>query len=293
MSSSGRISKAFQTAEEINIDNRSRIALISDCHRSDGGWADSFASNRNLFYAALSTYNMDKYTYIELGDGEELWETKYFSDIMRENRNIYRLMSRFYVGGRLYLIYGNHDMVKKNLGFGKNPYTANDDFVQLFPDIRSYESIVLNYQGNKILLLHGHQADFFNSCLWRLGRFLVRHFWKNLETLGVNDPTSASKSRKKKSAVEVGLMKWSAENGVMLIAGHTHRAFFPAPGETLYFNDGSCVSREYISAIEIADGNISLVYWSFKVREDGTVYVGRDVSATGKLKSYFDKTGTK
>lgn len=39
------------------------------------------------------------------------------------------------------------------------------------------------------LLSRFYQADFFNSVLWRLTRFLVRYVWRPLEHFGVLDPT--------------------------------------------------------------------------------------------------------
>lgn len=76
----------------------------------------------------------------------------------------------------------------------------------------------------------------------------------------------------------------------MLIAGHTHRPMFPEVGEPPYFNDGSCVHPHVITAIEIANGDIMLVKWNIKTKNDGTLFVDRDVLAgPRKLKDYFIK----
>ena len=58
------------------------------------------------------------------------------------------------------------------------------------------EAIILdNCEGGRdVCMIHGHQADFFNSVCWRLSRALVRYVWKPLERSGVNDPTSAAVS---------------------------------------------------------------------------------------------------
>jgi UDP-2,3-diacylglucosamine pyrophosphatase LpxH len=287
MSYSNRLERAYRASSEICINDKSKLVLLSDCHRGDGSWSDDFAGNRNLFYYALETYYKDNFTYIELGDGDELWENRSLSAIMRENEDLFELMSRFHNDDRLYLLYGNHDLARSEKDVEHSPYFASETFSRLFPGIAFHEGLILNYYGGEIFLLHGHQADFFNSVLWKLGRFLVRNLWKRLENLGVNDPTSASKNPKKKSSVELKLMKWAKEKGLMLIAGHTHRAVFPKPGKGLYFNDGSCVFRDHISAIEIEDGSISLVNWSFKVRDDGTLYAGRGKIDTAMLKDYF------
>ena len=78
-----RISKVFKTAEEIVFDDNSKIVLMSDCHRGDGNWSDDFSKNQNIYFAALTHYYDKNYTYIEIGDGDELWENKRFSDITK------------------------------------------------------------------------------------------------------------------------------------------------------------------------------------------------------------------
>lgn len=290
MAASKRISEAFRYAPEIPFDDSSRIVLMSDCHRGDGSWTDSFASNRNLFLAALNEYNEDKFTYIELGDGDELWEGMDFADIGYSYRDIFSLMSRLYLDGRLYLLYGNHDMDKRDPDFVKLNYESLDETAE-FPGIVICEGVILRHRNGKdrLYLLHGHQADYFNDRLWKLSRFMVRRLWTPLETLGVNDPTSASKNSRKKSRVERKLSRWARDKASILIAGHTHRPLLPKPGEGLYFNDGSCVHREYITALELQGGTVTLVKWSHKTKSDGIIYVGRDVlQGPEKVSDYYD-----
>ena len=58
------LSKIFASAQVIPINDSSRIVLISDCHRSDGSWADDLSRNQNVYYAALDYYfNMRIYVY--------------------------------------------------------------------------------------------------------------------------------------------------------------------------------------------------------------------------------------
>jgi len=292
-----RISRVYQSAHEISFDDSSKIVIMSDCHRGDGSWADTFANNQNLFYAALFEYNKKKYTYIELGDGDELWENKKISDTVSIYRNIFELMSKFNKSNRLYFLFGNHDIVKREADFFQNNFVILDvkekKCIPLFADIKAYEGLILRHSvtNKKIFLLHGHQVDFFNGPLWRLSRFLVRYLWRPLELLGVNDPTSAAKNYKRKNKVEKRLIKWVKKQNQMLIAGHTHRSVFPEPGMPLYFNDGSCVHPRTITALEIEGGMISLVRWINKTKADGTIYVGRDVLAgPRKLSDYYDTT---
>jgi len=146
--------------------------------------------------------------------------------------------------------------------------------------------------GDKIFLIHGHQVDCLNYRLWKLARFLVRYLWRPLTTFGVNDPTRAAKNYDKKEAVEKILTKWVTRENHMLIAGHTHRPMFPEVGEPTYFNDGSCVHPRCITAIEISEGQILLVKWNVKTKNDGTLFIGREVLAgPRRLKEYFETKG--
>lgn len=195
------------------------------------------------------------------------------------------------------MIFGNHDMIKKNDKFVKNYlYQYFDEqekkYVPLFKNIKIHEGLVLEYKAskNKILLLHGHQVDCLNDQMWILSRFLVRYLWRPLELFGVNDPTSTAKNYEKKDLVEKSLTQWVRKEKHMLIAGHTHRPMFPEEGKPPYFNSGSCVYPRCITAIEIADGNIILVEWNTKTRDDGTLYIGRDIIAGPRpLKSCFKR----
>ncbi len=290
-----RISKVFESAEEISIDDSSRLIIMSDVHRGDGGWTDAFSNNQNLYFAALFHYYHENYTYIELGDGDELWKNKKLSTIIYEYSHVYWLLSKFFNDDRLYLIYGNHDMVKRDDQFVRNNlYQYYDERekinIPLFENIKLHEGLVLKHRvtGQKTLLIHGHQVSFLDYELWRLSRFLVRYLWRPLESFGVNDPTSTSKNYDKKDAVEKTLIEWVKREKHLLIAGHTHRPMFPEVGEPQYFNDGSSVHPRCITGIEIADGNITLVKWDIKTKNNGTMFIGREVLAgPRKLKDYI------
>ena len=290
------LSSVFEAAKQIPFDDSSRIVLMSDCHRGDGSWADDFSRNQHIYFAALTHYFNQDYTYIELGDGDELWKNNNLSDIVRIHGDVFCLLTRFFNEGRLYFLYGNHDIALKYNKFVKRSYHTYLDGYQkrnitLFEDVKHHEGLVLRHTVNdgRIFLTHGHQADYMNYRLWRLTRFLVRYFWRPLELFGINDPTSAAKNYDKKVLVEKKLIEWVTANNQMLVAGHTHRPMFPEPGQPPYFNDGSCVHPHSITAIEIAEGQITLVKWEVKTRKDGTLFVGREVLAgPRRLTDYFN-----
>lgn len=292
-----RISQVFKSAEEIPFDDTSKIVLMSDCHRGGGGWSDAFSKNQNLYFVALSNYYSKNFTYIEIGDGDELWKNKNFSEIKREYSNIFWCLSKFFNERRLYFIYGNHDRIKKSSKFVKNNlYEFFDErekqSVSLFKNIRIHEGLILRYTvtSDKILLIHGHQGQFINDKVWWLGRFLCRTLWEPLSSLGINDPTNTAKNYDQKEAVEKKLTEWVKKKKHMLIAGHTHRPMFPDIGDIPYFNAGSSVHPRCITAIEIEEGNITLVKWNVKTKEDGCLFIGREVLAgPKKLSDYFNK----
>lgn len=263
-----RLDKSFQNAPVVAVSPYSRIVLISDCHRGVGNTNDNFLKNQNLYFAALRYYYTKGFIYIELGDGDELWENRSLAAIREIHGDVFCLLSLFAKENRFYQIYGNHDHILKY--DATSPHHAGIilktcGFDKTFRCIEFY-------------LTHGHQADFLNSTLWRLSRFLVRYLWKPLEQFGILDPTSAAKNYKHRNRSEKRLSHWAVKNNRYLITGHTHR---PSLGDkqTRYFNTGSCVHPRCITCIEIENGAISLVKWLTETRPDNTLYVARTVIA--------------
>lgn len=295
MNTSSRLNRLLKQSPVLPFDRHSKIVLMSDCHRGVGNWGDNFLKNQNLFFAALNYYYEEGFTYIELGDGDELWENRDLSQIINIHSSAYWMISRFYHEHRFYMLYGNHDRLKQGAKFTGRYYSSyycdsGRCSLPLFPGIRVLEGLLLYYEPEKqgILLVHGHQGDFLNDRIWKVSRFLVRYVWKPLEMAGVNDPTSAAKNYRRKNKVEKHLSNWAAENNQLLTAGHTHRPVMPTPGDPPYFNTGSCVHPRCITALEIEDGKISLVKWSVMTRPDNSLYVGREIlEGPRELHDYF------
>ncbi len=264
MSYTARLNRAFCHAPRLSLTGDSRYILISDCHRGNGTSNDNFLKNRHLYQAALEYYYRNHYTYIELGDGDELWENRSMGPIIQIHDQIFNLLFQFYQQGRLYFLHGNHDMVNAR------PAPIG------FPSIPHYPGLILEDAagGRDLYLTHGHQADLLNSRFWKLSRFLVRYVWKPLEHFGVLDPTSAAKNNHRKSKTEKKLSSWADAAGRILISGHTHRPRLEA-GTCSYFNTGSCVHPYGITGIEISGRSLTLVKWVEKAGEDMVLYVSR------------------
>ncbi len=282
MTTSERLTDVLKSAREITIEDNHKIVIMSDCHRGDNSWADDFADNQNLFHYALYYYYKQNFTYIELGDGDELWENKRFEDIRQTYSKIFDLEKKFYREGRFYRVLGNHDMeFKDKTVVQKKLFNYIDESTKkpetLFEGIEIPEGLILQHSknGKRIFLVHGHQGDALSDQFWKFSRFCVRHIWKPLQTLGVHDPTSPAKNYKKRDAIDIEFTKWAKEHNQMVIAGHTHRSVFPSPSEDpLYFNTGSCVHPRGITGIEIVNGNIFLILWHIAAKES----VGEEIS---------------
>ncbi len=281
---SARLEQVYKNAERICIDKSTKIVCMSDCHRGVGNQGDNFLPNQHLFFAALQYYYDRCFWYMELGDGDELWENKRLRRIVEIHSDAFWMMSRFYKSGRFRMLFGNHDCRKKNADYMRTHcweyYCDREDcFRELFPELHAGEGIILENRntGHEIFLVHGHQGDLLNDTLWPLAAFLVRHLWRPLEMLGVADPTSAARNYKKRKKAEQRLEDFSREKGILVIAGHTHRPVLPRPGEGLYLNDGSCVHPRCITALEIENGAITLVKWCVAVRHNRSLSVEREV----------------
>ncbi len=272
MGAYGRLNRAFLNAPMLPLSNRSRYVLMSDCHRGIGNSSDNFLKNQHLYFAALEHYYRQGFTYIELGDGDELWENRSIKNIMDIRSNVFWLFQQFHQENRLYLLYGNHDIVKRK-----------KRLQPLLSPLCFHEGIILttgalpnNAPRISLYLTHGHQASLLNSTLWPLSRFLVRYVWNPLENLGVLDPTSAAKNYRVKTQCETRLNRWAEENRRILITGHTHRPVLPDE-PARYYNTGSCVHPRCITCIEIERLSMTLVKWCMNARADSTLYVAREV----------------
>ena len=277
-----KIDKIFENSKRLPIDDSSKLVIMSDCHRGIGDNHDNFIKNKYIYVMALLYYYNSGFTYVELGDGDEMWEVKNYKDIVEENLDIFKQLKKFHDLGRLIMIYGNHDITKKfNYVLEKYFYKYYNRITEqeevLLDGLKIDESLVLNYEDHDIFLIHGHQVDFLNSTLWRFSRFLVRYFWRIFEHIGIKDFTSASKNHQVTKRTEKKLKKWSIKKNKILIAGHTHRPIFPKKGQSLYFNDGSCVHPNGITCIEIEKGNITLVKWEYQVNIDKLISIERKV----------------
>jgi UDP-2,3-diacylglucosamine pyrophosphatase LpxH len=295
------LTRAYEsTQKELELTDYTKLILFSDLHKGVGDWSDDFANNKQIFLYALQHYFDQGYTYIEIGDGDELWENKNFDDIKSTYSNIFELMSMFYNEKRLHLIWGNHNRYwEKDKNVRKHLRVLVDN-IKLFDGIEKVDEGVK--LGDKIFIVHGHQVQFLcDHWLGRgLSKFLVRNIWKLLQNVfGYKDPTCPAKNNETRDVVEDRISNWAKEKNVLVIAGHTHRPMFYSlskedriknkTGDPYYFNVGSCVHPRCITGMEIESGDIRLVKWFFDVKSDGGLFINREVLEEEKLQTILDQ----
>ncbi|MFA9462882.1 MAG: metallophosphoesterase [Velocimicrobium sp.] len=281
-----KMKKIYRNAERIEVGETTKIAIMSDCHRGTGEWNDNFAENEKIYFTALREYYRNDYTYIELGDGDELWENRDYSKIIQLYSHIFWLLSQFYREGRLYMLYGNHDKQKKSKKFTKKYmseyyYEAENRYLPLFPKIEVTEGLVLKLtcceKQRTILLVHGHQGDLLNDTLWRFTRWMVRYIWKPLELLGINNPMTPAGNYSNRPKHANKVEQWAECTKQITIGGHTHHALCSSDLAACYFNTGSCVHPRCIMAIEIEDRQLRLVKWGIDVDSRNHLLVKKEL----------------
>jgi len=290
-----RLTKAYQHARIESINDQSKYVFMSDCHRGDGSSSDEFSHNQNAYIYALYHYYNNDFTYVEVGDGDELWEHKSYRDIKLAHSDAFMAMKMFHENQRLIMIYGNHNVFLKKQDYViKNLYTCYDKYNESFFDflnhIKPIEALVLKVEKTEqeILILHGHQGDMANDQTWIFSMLSLRYFWRFMHSFGFQNPASPVKNTQKRHKIEKNYNKWIEKHKMMLICGHTHRYKYPRLTELPYFNTGCCIYPTSLTALEIENGKITLVKWHTIVNEDAYLQVTREIVTGPSPLSNFD-----
>ncbi|MGD2164172.1 MAG: metallophosphoesterase family protein [Anaerolineae bacterium] len=246
-----RMSQAFRAAKTIIFDDQSRLVFFSDLHRGDRSRSDAFAQNEGLFLQALRHYYRRGFTYVEVGDGDELWQNRQLSAVKQAHRSTFDLLHAFAAEKRLHLIFGNHDIQ------GVQRRRVKKD------GLTAHEALVLEHATTeqKIFIVHGHQVDFKSDALHRVSRLIIRHIWRHIQNLGIRDVASTIGESRNRGTIRQRISEWIETHKRMVICGHTHTPRFATANETPYFNAGAGVFDGYITGLEIKNGEIALVKW--------------------------------
>lgn len=253
-----------------------KFIIFSDQHKGNKSFADDFTVCEKNYIAALKYYNSHHFTFINLGDSEELWKFT-AQQIIPANKEAFEAEAAFQPG-RYYKTFGNHDIIWKN----------KLDVDLLLKDVFKlplpvFEGIVLkSIEPDKpdIFLTHGHQGDLMSDNN-ALSTWIVAHIWMPLQRylrINVNSPSNDHSLRNKHNKM---MYDWSSRRKkLILITGHTHQPVFASgkyyqhpegqvhadePSGKIrpsYFNTGCCCYNDGdITGVEIADDHIRLIKW--------------------------------
>lgn len=284
MQTNKRLSTVYKQAKVFPFDSNSKLVFFSDCHRGDDSISDEFSRNQTMMLSALEYYYKNGYTYVEVGDGDELWEHTNYKHIRAAHIDVISLMKKFYEDDRMILLYGNHNIFLKEEEYVRKHYELfydeyKEEWTTLFPGIKPYEGVIFKHQitGQEIFVVHGHQGDLLNDQLWFVNMFFLRYFWRYMHIVGFKSPSSPARNQAKRHKIEKRYSRWIRQNRMILICGHTHRFKYPKRGQVPYFNTGCCIHSKGITAIEVIDNKIMVVQWRMLAEQDGVLRMVRNV----------------
>jgi len=205
----------LSNSQTLKIDSNSRIVIFSDLHIGRRNRKDDFLNNSSMFMYLLEHYYLPRgYTLFLNGDIEELQRNS-FHKIKGKWTDLYDLFNKFSSEGKFYKIIGNHDIdlfkYKDKSGISNN----------------LYEAMILDFEGNSILVFHGHQA----SMSFILTSKLVKYGLKYIaQPLGIKNFTR-SYNNTRIHKLEQFIYEFSSQRKIVSIIGHTHRPLFESLSE--------------------------------------------------------------
>lgn len=290
-----RLDSAYRNAKVEYFDNNSKFVFMSDCHRGDGSHSDEFTKNQNVFLYAMDHYYRNDFVYVEVGDGDELWEQPRFKYIKNAHYDVFESIKKFFYHDRLIMLYGNHNIYLKDPDYVEKYYYRyyneyREQSYDFLKGLEPIEALILKHRktNQEIFVVHGHQGDFANDQFWFPTMLSLKYFWRFMHSFGVKNPASPTKNVYKRHKIERNFNKWILKNRKMLICGHTHRFKFPRSNELPYFNTGCCIYPTTITAIEIENGRIQIVRWKMRVNLEGILQAKREVIRGSEPISKFD-----
>ncbi len=279
-----RLEQVYKQATIIPFDKESKFVFFGDQHRGDDSLSDEFGRNKHIFNYALKYYLDNGFTYVEVGDGDEMWEQRSFDVIRNAHFPTFSLLRKFFLENRLLMLFGNHNICyRKPEKVARDLYQVYDEYQgacdDLFPGIKFHEALVLKEKKTEqeIFVVHGHQGDLLNDQFYFLSFALIRFLWRFMHVIGLKNPASPAKSRRKRHKIERMYAQWIQYHKTILICGHTHRPKFPINGDHAYFNCGSCVNPRGIFCLELTNNHLSLITWRVNTKHDGTMIIKRTV----------------
>ncbi len=217
------LERLLQNARPINLDNSSKVLILSDLHIGNGGRRDEFKRNAELVKTMLGSYYLpEKYSLVLNGDVEDLFKFP-LESIESEWSELYDLFLKFQQNGFFWKIYGNHDAELLE----ERKYRLAASMV---------ESLKFQYGKETLLLFHGHQASVL---LWEtypmVSRAVVLFIRYIIKPVGIRGFSIAYNSTRR-FAIEKSIYEFSNHAKIVSIIGHTHRPLFESLSKVDFLN---------------------------------------------------------
>jgi predicted phosphodiesterase len=220
---------------------KDRFIIFSDQHKGRRDGADDFAGAETNFLKALEDYYQKGYTYINLGDSEELWENSIWT-VKKNNTAVFELEKKFLQKNKFIKIFGNHDLFWDNdplaawhlkdiygeklrvyEGLILQPSAGAVDSRLLTPDLSSVASAMVDY---RLFLTHGHQGDAQSDGNW-FSKFFIANIWAPLQAFLRINPNTPAYDAERKTLHNRIMYEWAAsKEKILLVTGHTHQPVF-------------------------------------------------------------------
>lgn len=217
------LERLLKNAKPIQLDQSSKVLILSDLHMGNGGRRDDFRRNAGLVRTMLSSYYLPgKYSLVLNGDIEELFKFS-LESIEAEWGDFYNLFLQFEKNGFFWKTYGNHDAELLE----EKGYRLATSLV---------EALKFHYGKETILLFHGHQASIL---LWEtyplVSRAIVLFLRYVAKPAGIRNFSTAYNSRRR-FAIEKSIYEFSNQAKIVSIIGHTHRPLFESLSRVDFLN---------------------------------------------------------
>lgn len=204
--------------------SKHRFVIFSDQHKGRKNGADDFASAEPNYLAALDHYEKQGCHLIALGDCEELWENTMLQ-VIKHNEPSFSKERAFVKRKAFTKIVGNHD-----LDWEIDPI-APTLLKRIFGEsVPVFQGVILEttFEGRtlKLLCTHGHQGDAQSDGNW-FSKFFVTKIWAPLQAYLRIYPNTPAYDQGMKTEHNRVMLEWAnAQQGLILITGHTHQPVF-------------------------------------------------------------------
>jgi predicted phosphodiesterase len=213
--------KGFLT--DFNADT-DRFIIFSDMHKGAKDGADDFNGCEKNYLQALAYYDKNKFTYIQLGDAEELWENK-LAAVKKVNGISFEKEKCFLQRNAFVKVFGNHDLFWDN-----SPFSSSELEEIYGHKVTIYEGVVLRTKVDQvfldIFLTHGHQGDEMSDGNW-FSKWFIANLWAPLQCYLFINPNTPANYDYLKTAHNKLMYEWVApQQHLLLVTGHTHQPVF-------------------------------------------------------------------